>query len=89
MVELSPEPLKSPQRGNWIRLRTLVLLRWWAIVGQATALIIAQRVYGLDLEIGLCFLVIGVSIVSNLVASFVFAENKRLSEHDTFQVVLF
>mgnify|MGYP003114604892 FL=1 len=89
MVELSPEPLKSPQRGNWIRLRTLVLLRWWAIVGQATALIIAERVYGLDLEIGLCFLVIGVSIVSNLVASFVFAENKRLSEQDTFQVVLF
>ncbi len=76
-------------RGNWIRLRTLLLLRWWAIVGQATALVIAQRVYHLDLEIGLCFLVIGVSVASNLVAAFVFAENTRLSEQDTFLVVLF
>jgi two-component system sensor histidine kinase RegB len=75
--------------GNWIRLRTLVLLRWWAIMGQASALMVADRVYGLDLEMGLCFLVIGVSVVSNLVAAFIFAENKRLSEQDTFLVVLF
>lgn len=76
-------------RGNWIRLRTLLLLRWWAMAGQATALVIAQRFYHLDLEIGLCFLVIGVSVASNLVAAFVFAENRRLSERDTFLVVLF
>jgi two-component system sensor histidine kinase RegB len=80
---------KARNRGNWIRLRTLVLLRWWAIVGQASALIIADRVYHLNLEMGLCFLVIGVSVASNLVAGFVFAENKRLSEQDTFLVVLF
>lgn len=76
-------------RGKWIRLRTLVLLRWWAIIGQASALIVADRFYGLDLEMGLCFLVVGVSVVSNLVATFVFAENKRLSERDTFFFVLF
>ncbi|WP_297770471.1 sensor histidine kinase RegB [uncultured Roseovarius sp.] len=80
---------KSRERGNWIRLRTLVVLRWWAIVGQASALIIADRVYHLNLEMGLCFLVIGVSVASNLVAGFVFAENKRLSEQDTLLVVLF
>ncbi|MEI4233453.1 sensor histidine kinase RegB [Roseovarius sp. D22-M7] len=76
-------------RGNWIRLRTLVLLRWWAIIGQASALMVADRVYGLDLEMGLCFLVIGVSVTSNIAAGFIFAENKRLSEQDTFLVVLF
>ena len=80
---------KTRERGNWIRLRTLVLLRWWAIIGQASALVIADQVYRLDLEMGLCFLVIGVSVASNLVAAFVFAENKRLSEQDTFLVVLF
>ncbi|SEK82426.1 two-component system, sensor histidine kinase RegB [Roseovarius azorensis] len=89
MSEYSPGLFKSRERGNWIRLRTLVVLRWWAIVGQAAALVVAERVYRLDLEIGLCFLVIGVSVVSNLVAGLVFAENKRLSEQDTFLVVLF
>jgi len=76
-------------RGNWIRLRTLVLLRWWAVIGQASALMVADRVYGLNLEMGLCFMVIGISVISNLVAAFIFAENKRLSEQDTFLVVLF
>ena len=89
MTDHSSGLFKLRNRGNWIRLRTLVLLRWWAIIGQASALIIADRVYHLDLEMGLCFLVIGVSVASNLVAAFVFAENKRLSEQDTFLVVLF
>ncbi|WP_120499992.1 sensor histidine kinase RegB [Roseovarius sp. EL26] len=73
----------------WIRLRTLVLLRWWAIIGQTSALIIAQRLYNLDVETGLCYAVIGVSIISNLVAAFIYPENKRLSESETFFVVLF
>ena len=89
MADHSSGLFKVRKRGNWIRLRTLVLLRWWAIIGQASALIIADRVYHLNLEMGLCFLVIGVSVASNLVAAFVFAENKRLSEQDTFLVVLF
>ncbi|MEQ9260206.1 MAG: ActS/PrrB/RegB family redox-sensitive histidine kinase [Roseovarius sp.] len=86
-----PAQRKSPPRelDNWIRLRTLVLLRWWAIIGQISALIVAQRLYNLDLEIGLCYLAIGVSVVSNLVAGFVFPETKRLSETETLLVVLF
>ena len=89
MTDTASGLFKLRNRGNWIRLRTLVLLRWWAIIGQASALIIADQVYHLNLEMGLCFLVIGVSVASNLVAAFVFAENKRLSEQDTFLVVLF
>ncbi|NCQ23432.1 MAG: ActS/PrrB/RegB family redox-sensitive histidine kinase [Roseovarius sp.] len=89
MADPAIEVFKSRASGNWIRLRTLVLLRWWATLGQATALVIADRVYHLDLELGLCFLVIGVSVTTNLVAALVFAENKRLSEQDTFLVVLF
>lgn len=89
MPDPSSDIYRSRDRGNWIRLRTLVLLRWWAIIGQATAVLVATEVYGLDLETGLCFLVIGVSVASNLVAAFVFARNKRLSEQNTFLVVLF
>lgn len=80
---------RSRSSGNWIRLRTLVLLRWWAIAGQISALVVAQRLYNLNLEIGFCYLVVGVSVISNLFAWFVFPKNKRLSERETLLVVLF
>ncbi len=76
-------------RGSWIRLRTLILLRWWAVVGQITALIVAERALHLNLEIGLCYMVIGASIISNLVASLVFPANKRLTETENLAMVLF
>ncbi|HSG54254.1 MAG TPA: ActS/PrrB/RegB family redox-sensitive histidine kinase, partial [Paracoccaceae bacterium] len=80
---------KGRHRGKWIRLRTMILLRWGAIVGQLTALIVAQHLYNLRLEMGLCYLVVGVSIIGNLVAMFIFPENKRLSETENLLMVLF
>ena len=67
-------------RPNWVRLRTLIVLRWIAVFGQLAAITVAQRQFSLDLNIGFCFLAIGLSIVANLVAVFVYPENKRLSE---------
>ncbi len=81
--------LKGQERGNWIRLRTITLLRWGAIFGQLAALLVAQHIYGLALEYGLCFMVVGVSVIGNLVASFVFPESKRLSEAENLLIVLF
>ena len=89
MTDMTSGSLKSRDSGNWIRLRTLVLLRWWAIAGQVSALIVAQRLYNLNLEIGLCYLVIGVSVLSNLVAFFIYPETKRLRETETMLFVLF
>ena len=89
MSDIFPDSFPAGHGRNWIRLKTLTLLRWWAIAGQATALVVAEQFFELDLEMGLCFLVIGVSVVSNLVATFVFAESKRLAEQDAFLVVLF
>jgi two-component system sensor histidine kinase RegB len=89
MSDSAIDMFKTPSRGNWIRLRTLILLRWWAIIGQVTALVVAQRLYNLNLEIGLCYLTVGVAVISNLVASFIYPENKRLSETETLLVVLF
>ncbi|MGR3320568.1 MAG: sensor histidine kinase RegB [Pseudooceanicola sp.] len=82
-------PLAGQRRGNWIRLRTIILLRWGAISGQASALIVAWQVYGLDLEYGLCALVVGLSILGNLVATLAFPENKRLTEAENLMMVLF
>lgn len=76
-------------RGEWVRLRTLILLRWVAVIGQLSAITVAQTVYNLKLEIGLCYLAIGVSVIGNLAAIFIFPENKRLSESQNFLMILF
>lgn len=76
-------------RGSFIRLRTMIWLRWFAIIGQLTAITLAQRLYNLQLELGLCYLAVGVSVVGNLIAIFVFPENKRLNEAENFLMVLF
>ena len=67
-------------RSDWLRLRTLILLRWMAIVGQVVAIAVADRFYGLQLPLGLCYLAVGSAIIANLVSVFVFPENKRLTE---------
>ncbi len=76
-------------RTNWIRLRTLIVLRWFAIFGQLAAITIAGRLFDLQLSIGLCFMAIGVSIMANLIAVFVFPENTRLSERQVASMLLF
>lgn len=77
------------QRSNWIRLRTMILLRWVAICGQISALVGAQLFYKLDLPIGLCVFAIGISIIGNLIAHRVFPENTRLREQENLFMVTF
>ncbi len=89
MTERNPSLLAEGTRSNWVRLRTLIVLRWVAIVGQITAITIAQRWFSLTLELGWCYIAIGTSIIANLVAIFVYPENKRLSEGEVFLMLLF
>jgi two-component system, sensor histidine kinase RegB len=89
MNDLSFGFLRGQHRSNWIRLRTLILLRWVAIVGQLIAILVAQHFYHIQLELGLCYLAVGASVFGNLIAIFVFPENKRLSESENFLMVLF
>ncbi len=80
---------RGQERSSWIRLRTLILLRWVAIIGQITAITVAQQTYQVQLDAMLCYLAIGVSIMGNLTAILVFPRNKRLSEFENFLMVLF
>ena len=89
MTQATIRPLSGRTRANWIRLRTMILLRWVAITGQLIAISVAQVFYGLQLELGLCYLAIGASVIANLVASFVFPENKRLSELENLSMITF
>ena len=89
MSDTQPSLAETNPARNWIRLRTLVLLRWWAIAGQLAALLVAQKALNLSLEFGLCYLAVGASVIVNVVATFVFPKNKRLSERETLLIVLF
>ena len=76
-------------RSEWVRLRTLINLRWLAIAGQCFA--IAFAFYGLDLklQLGLSVAAIGASVIFNLTATFILPENKRLSQRETTLTLLF
>lgn len=76
-------------RSNWIRLRTLVVVRWFAIAGQTLALIVAQQLYNLQLAILPCAVVITISVLVNVVLTFSFTDNRRLTEGQTVFTLLF
>ena len=70
----------SPERSNWLRLQTLVLLRWMAIGGQLVAIAVATRMLQISLPLGLCFMAVGAAVIANLVLISVYPANKRLNE---------
>ena len=76
-------------RSDWVRLRTLILLRWMAIAGQIAAITVADRYYKIQLPIGLCYMVVGASIIANLVSSYVYPRTKRLSETEALLTLMF
>ncbi|TCK99790.1 two-component system sensor histidine kinase RegB [Shimia isoporae] len=89
MTDFSTELLSSDRRSNWVRLRTIILVRWIAIFGQVAALLVSQFAFGLEIEYGLCYLAVGVSVIGNLIAIFVFPENKLLSQPENMFMILF
>ena len=81
--------MSGQERSNWIRLRTLILLRWVAIAGQITAITVAQRMFDLQLDFTLCYVAVGISVAGNLSAMVLFPENKRQKEFENFLTILF
>lgn len=77
------------ETGDWVRLRTLILLRWAAVAGQASAILIAQGYYGIALNLALCLAVVGLTALSNLAAIFFYPETTRLSERGTVAALAF
>lgn len=76
------------ERSNWVRLRTLLRVRWFAIAGQSAAILVAVQVYGLQIQTGFATAVIGLAIIANLYFTSVYPENKRLSETEAFSMLI-
>jgi two-component system, sensor histidine kinase RegB len=75
--------------SEWVRLRTLILLRWMAISGQMTAITLTDRWFGMELPLGLCYLAVAASVVANLLSVYLLPENKRLTELEAMLTLLF
>lgn len=89
MTDMSVDLLGLEARSNWVRLRTLINLRWLAVVGQSGAVLFVSFSLNLQLSIGLCFLAIGASVTFNVVSSIILPENHRLSERESLWTLLF
>lgn len=76
-------------RGNWVRLRTLVMLRWMAAGGQLVTIFVATQVFGFQLPLNICALVISASVSFNVIAHIVHSSEKRLSEGGTLASLFF
>ncbi|HHL20069.1 MAG TPA: ActS/PrrB/RegB family redox-sensitive histidine kinase [Aliiroseovarius sp.] len=72
-----------------VRLHTLVVLRWVAILGQVLTVLTARHVFGLALDPGPFAVVIGASVLANVIFNFVYPHNKRLSEAEVTAMLVF
>ena len=72
----SPEIVQAPRT---VRLKTLVALRWFAVIGQAVAVLVVH--YGLEFEVPLaaCLSVIALSAWLNVAMRMHFRNVQRLA----------
>ncbi len=82
MAQIENDVFQNQNRSNWVRVRTLASIRWIAVLGQITAVFAAIFVFHLNLETGLIAVVIGLSVLLNVVSYFIYPENRRLSENE-------
>lgn len=83
------DAIPDQARSNWVRLRTLVFVRWAAILGQSAAIIIAVQIYHFEFQFGLASLAIGASILANLFVTFLFPTTRRMTEGEATLMLVF
>ena len=63
-----------------VNARTLITIRWVAVIGQLTAILIVAFALKFQLPLLLCFSIISASVILNLLFQFVISEKKRLGD---------
>ncbi|HSF92716.1 MAG TPA: ActS/PrrB/RegB family redox-sensitive histidine kinase [Paracoccaceae bacterium] len=76
-------------RSQWVRLRTLIFLRWMAVLGQTMAVIGVTLIMDVQLHLDYCLIAISLSAAYNIVATVIYPENKRLTEKQATVTLLF
>jgi two-component system, sensor histidine kinase RegB len=81
--------LSRAERSTWLRLRTLILLRWLTVFGQSSTVLVAAFGLGVDLRLDAAFAIIGMAALFNLVSIRLGAEHRRLTEREATVSLLF
>ncbi|MFN0113581.1 MAG: sensor histidine kinase RegB [Paracoccaceae bacterium] len=76
-------------RNDRVHVRTLIALRWTAVLGQTAAIAVASFVYGLRIDVPLCLSVVAAAVLFNLGVMFVNPVNRRLTERGAVLTFLF
>jgi len=71
-------PASLDYSRRWLRLSTLIRLRWLAITGQSLAVTVVALWFGFPMPIGLCFGLIVLSACLNITLRMVFPSAQRL-----------
>lgn len=81
--------LQRSARGRWVRIRTLTTLRWLAVFGQASAVLVSTQLFGVEVPQALCAIAIAASVVFNIISMQVFPPTMRLSERAATLCMMF
>ncbi|BBK34593.1 two-component system sensor histidine kinase RegB [Stella humosa] len=73
----------------WVNLRTLVAIRWLAVIGQAATLVFVQVSLGYPLPLATALLVVGASAAVNIVATLQRPAQTRLTDRDAAAYLAF
>lgn len=76
-------------RGDWLRLRTLINLRWISILGQFAAITVCFRLLDIHLPLAPCYLAVAVLAAVNLTLALRCRTNRHLSENEALLTLLF
>ncbi len=79
----------DPHYSQRLRLNTLIWLRWLAIVGQSTAVVVVAYVLEFPLPVSLCFALIACSAWLNLFLAFRYPATHRLHPSAAGGILLF
>ena len=76
MTEIAASDFRHPRR--YVRLDTILRLRWLAVLGQLVAIFIVVQGFEFDVEVVPCVTIVGLSALLNLVLQIAFNPMQRL-----------
>ena len=74
---------------NTVLLSNLIKIRWFAIVGQLTTLLIVKYIFDFTIPVTECLIVILSSVLINIFSSYIQKHNPTLNYQKTFIFLLF
>jgi two-component system sensor histidine kinase RegB len=86
---MAPRAKPHPDPHRYVRLETLVRLRWLAVIGQATAVLAVQYGLDFDLPVGPCLTLIGLSAWLNVALTLRDRMTPRIIPYDAAWLLAF